>query len=246
MALIFGLAIGSFLNVVIYRLPRGESLVWPRSACPGCGHVLGVLDLFPLLSFLFLGGKCRYCSRSISWQYPLVEAMTGVSYCLLAIRYGIGLEFLVFAIYAALLIAVAGIDLHHMVIPDVLSLPGMGLGLLYGLARGRLAESLLGAAVGGGTLLAVYYATLFLLKKEGLGLGDAKLLAMIGALLGWRGALFTILLGSLFGSIIGLIMIVGGRLKRGEPMPFGPYLAAAGLILAVWPWESWLGLLFVP
>lgn len=243
-AFVFGLVIGSFLNVVIYRLPRGESIVRPRSACPHCGHLLGFFDLVPVFSFLFLRGRCRYCHGRISWQYPLVEGITGAAFALLAWRYGLSSQAAGYAVYAALLIAIAGIDLGHQIVPDVLSLPGIGIGLLFGLAQGSLVNSLLGALIGGGALLAVYLAALFLLKKEGLGLGDAKLMAMIGAFLGWQGALFTILAGSLLGSVAGLVLLAKGRLRMGEPMPFGPYLAAGGLILAIWPWELWLGPLF--
>ena len=135
--------------------------------------------------------------------------------------------------------AVAWIDLDHMIVPDVLSLPGTALGLLLALARGDLL-SLLGAAAGGGFLLAIYLIALFLLKKEGLGLGDAKLLAMIGAFLGWPGALFTVCLASIAGAAIGLTLILLGRLQRGQPMPFGPYLAAAALVLTIWPFWEWL------
>lgn len=236
-----GAAVGSFLNVVIYRLPRGQSLVRPGSACPTCGHALGALDLVPILSFLLLGAKCRYCRAAISWQYPLIEALTGISFALLLWRHGPGPEWAIFALYAILLIAIAGIDLREMIIPDVLSLPGICLGLLAGFARGAALDALLGAAVGGGLLLIVYFSALFLLKKEGLGLGDAKLLAMIGAFLGWQGVLFTIFLASIAGSIVGLGLMALGRLRRGEPMPFGPFIAAAGLALAIWPWPVWLG-----
>ena len=238
---LFGAVIGSFLNVVIYRLPRGQSLVRPGSACPACGHGLGVPDLVPILSYIFLRARCRYCRAAISWQYPLVEFLTGASFCLLLQRYGPGLAFAGLAVYAAMLIAIAGIDLEHMIVPDSLSLPGILLGLLLGLARGRVVSALLGAAVGGGFLLVIYFATLILLKKEGLGLGDAKLLALIGAFLGWEGALFAIFLASIVGSVIGLGLLACGRLRRGEPMPFGPFIAAAGLTLAIWPWPIWLG-----
>ncbi|MGQ9779589.1 MAG: prepilin peptidase [Bacillota bacterium] len=236
-----GLAIGSFLNVVIYRLPRGESLVRPRSACPTCGRTLAAYDLVPVLSFIFLWGKCRHCRAPISWRYPVVELLTGFSFFFLWRRFGLSADFFFFAVYASLLIAIAGIDLDHMIIPDLLSLPGLGLGILCGLFRRDAFFSLLGAAMGGGLLLLVYFAALFFLKKEGLGLGDAKLITMIGAFLGWQGALLTILVGSMLGSFVGIVLLALGRLKRDQPMPFGPFLALAGLLLAFWPWESWLG-----
>ncbi len=244
LALLLGLVVGSFLNVVIHRLPQGASIIKPRSACPGCGHVLGPADLIPVLSYLLLRGRCRYCGAGISWRYPLVEALTGITFLLLVRRFGLGLDFAVFAASAALLIAIAGIDLGTMFIPDVLVLPGLGLGLLYGLVRGDLTNALVGALVGGGSLLAVYFGALFLLKKEGLGLGDVELLGMIGSFLGWQGALFTIFLGSLLGALAGAIMMALGRLRRSQPMPFGPYLAAAGLVLVIWPWWTWLGPIF--
>ncbi|MCL6613019.1 MAG: prepilin peptidase [Firmicutes bacterium] len=242
---LFGAILGSFLNVLIHRLPRGESIVHPGSSCPACGHRLGFFDLIPILSFLFLRARCRYCRAPISWRYPLVEAATGAAFALLFWKYGFSLSFLAFALYAALAIAIAGIDLGWMIVPDVLSLPGLGVGLVFGLLRGSFPEALIGALAGGGFMLIVYFAVLFLLKKEGLGLGDAKLLAMVGAFLGWQGALFAIFLASLLGSVVGLGLMALRRLRPGQPMPFGPYIALAGFILMVWPWQEWIGKLVV-
>lgn len=239
---LFGTIIGSFLNVLIHRLPRGQSIVKPGSACPACGHRLGFFDLIPILSILFLRARCRYCRAPISWRYPLVEALTGLIFVLIVRRYGLSLECAGFVVYAALLIAIAFIDLDEMIVPDALSLPGLGLGLIFALARGRLGVGLIGALVGGAFLLVIYFSALFLLKKEGLGLGDAKLLAMVGAFLGWEGALFTVLIASISGALGGLALMALGRLRQGEPMPFGPYIAGAALLLCIWPWQFWLGL----
>lgn len=239
---LFGTIIGSFLNVLIHRLPRGQSIVKPGSACPACGHRLGFFDLIPILSILFLRARCRYCRAPISWRYPLVEALTGLIFALVVRRYGLSLECAGFMVYAALLIAIAFIDQDEMIVPDALSLPGLGIGLIFALARGRLGAGLIGALVGGGFLLIIYFIALFLLKKEGLGLGDAKLLAMVGAFLGWEGVLFTVLIASISGALGGLALMALGRLRLGEPMPFGPYIAGAALLLCIWPWQLWLGL----
>ena len=240
-AMVSGLCIGSFLNVVIYRLPRELSLVRPGSACPSCGHRLGSLELVPILSFLVLLGRCRHCGARISWRYPGVELLTGLAFLALYQRYGLtpGLAF--FLCYASLLVAIAFIDLDEMLIPTLLIIPCAVLGLLLGLWRGQIGVALLGALIGGGFLLAVYYLARIMLGKEGLGMGDVELAACIGAFLGWQGALLTVFLGSFFGLLAAAGLAATGRLSRGQPMPFGPHLCLAGLLLAVWPWWAILG-----
>ncbi len=198
--LILGLVLGSFYNVCIYRLPREESIVWPGSRCPHCRHPLSVLDNLPLVSFLLLKGSCRYCQTPISYQYPLVEGVTGLATVLIGWKFGLSWAFLQALLLVSALLIVSFIDLSHQIIPDWITYPGIGIGLIFSWLTGLPGwwSSLIGLLVGGGLLwlLAVGYE--LLAKKEGMGGGDIKLLAMIGAFLGWPGVLVTLLLGLLF------------------------------------------------
>jgi leader peptidase (prepilin peptidase)/N-methyltransferase len=227
-----GALIGSFLNVCIYRLPRGESLVWPGSKCPACGTAVAVYDNIPLVSYLLLAGRCRACRAPISIRYPLVEAVNAAGY--LAILWFFDANWTA-ALYAALysaLLVVAGTDLSHKIIPNVITLPGILLGLAGAatvLPIGFV-NAMLGVLVGGGLLWALAWASPYLFGKEGMGGGDIKLLGMIGAFLGWKPALLTIMIGSLAGSIIGIGLIGTGLLKRDEYIPFGPFLVLGALL----------------
>lgn len=226
---IFALVIGSFLNVCIYRIPRKESLAWPASHCPACSHTLGVFDLIPVLSFIFLRRRCRYCRTQISWRYPIVESLTAVLWFLAWIKFGFTLEFLSAAIFICLGIVIALIDLDHKIIPNVISLPGIIIGLLLALLIGQpsILDALIGAAGGGALLFLVV-----LLSRGGMGGGDAKLLAMIGAFFGWQGAVTSLLLGSVAGAVIGILLILFKVIKRRDPVPFGPFLIlGAGVYL---------------
>lgn len=234
MAFAFGAAVGSFLNVVILRLPAGESIVHPPSRCPNCGTDIRWYDNIPILSFLFLLGRCRDCGSSISFRYPLVELVTGCLALALFLRWGLTPAFGVFFPFCCAMVVVFGIDLDHMIIPDVISLNGIPIGIIASIF-GFIPDmdwqaSLIGMLVGG----AVLYVPAAVYEKirgiEGLGGGDIKLLAMIGAFTGIHGVLFVLFFSSLIGSLAAFIGIVvkGGGAKT--PIPFGPFLTAAAIV----------------
>jgi len=227
-----GLIVGSYLNVVIHRLPRSESTVQPRSRCPRCGATVRARDNLPLLSFLLLGGRCRQCRAPISWRYPVVEAITGTLFFACVAVFGVSWHALAAALFGSLLIALAGIDLEHFLLPDALTLPGIAAGLLISIGAGWIdwRQALLGAAVGGAGLWLLAQAWVLLRREEGMGLGDVKMLAMVGAFLGWQGVLVTVFLGSLAGALFGLTLIALGRFDLGSRLPFGVFLAGGGLV----------------
>ncbi len=229
--LFFGCSIGSFLNVCIYRLPQDRSIVTPRSFCPKCRTPIRAYDNIPILSYLFLRGCCRKCKAKISWRYPLVEALTGAVALALYLKFGLSLHFLINFVLSAALVVVTFIDLDHRIIPDVISLPGIlvGIGLALFLPWMNLWDSLIGLLVGGGSLFLVAYAYEFLTKREGMGMGDVKLLAMLGAWLGWESVLFIIFFASLTGSIIGGLAILVQKQGRHYAIPFGPFLALCAM-----------------
>ncbi|HWX03609.1 A24 family peptidase [Collimonas sp.] len=253
-AAIFGLLIGSFLNVVIHRLPimmQRESdnyvahesgqplphtdrynLVVPRSACPQCKHQIGALENVPVLSYLALRGKCTSCKTPISARYPIVEAFTGVLSGLLIWHFGSGWAGLATLVFAYLLIAMTFIDADTQLLPDDLTLPLLWLGLLLNISGlfVPLSEAVIGAAAGYLSLWLIYWAFKLLTGKEGMGYGDFKLLAALGAWLGWKMLPIIILFSSLVGAVVGLVLIIVARRGRDIPIPFGPYLAAAGLL----------------
>jgi leader peptidase (prepilin peptidase) / N-methyltransferase len=226
-----GLIIGSYLNVVIHRLPREESTVLPRSRCPRCGTVIRARDNLPLVSFLALGGRCRVCRGRISWRYPLIEASTALLFVACLESFGLHWQALVAAFFGCLLVALAAIDYEHFLLPDAITLPGLACGLLLSLTGLWLPwrDAFLGALLGGGSLWLLSRAWYLLRREEGLGLGDVKMLAMVGAFLGWQGALVTVFLASLTGAIVGLLLIAAGRLELGSKLPFGVFLSGGGL-----------------
>lgn len=253
-AAIFGLLIGSFLNVVIHRLPKmmqresdnyvaqesGKPLphtdryniVAPRSACPHCGHQITAIENIPVLSYLFLRGKCIECKTPISIRYPVVELLTGALSALLVWRFGSGLAGLSALLFTYLLIAMTFIDLDTQLLPDDLTLPLLWCGLLMNL-NGTfvpLGEAVIGATAGYLSLWSVYWLFKLTTGKEGMGYGDFKLLAALGAWLGWKMLPVIILLSSLVGAAVGIALILFAKHGRDTPIPFGPYLAAAGLI----------------
>ena len=222
--------VGSFLNVVILRLPNdAESIVFPASHCPKCKKNIRWYDNLPILSFLLLKGKCRFCGQKISWQYPLVELLMGLLSGALFVTYGIGVEFVVYFVFCAALLAIIFIDFHHQIIPDVISLPGIVLGFAASFILPDISwqESALGLCVGGGLFYSIAAAYYLFAKRAGMGGGDIKLLAMIGALLGWQALPFVVFCSALLGSIIG----VGAMIQQGKGgktvVPYGPFLAAA-------------------
>jgi leader peptidase (prepilin peptidase)/N-methyltransferase len=225
-----GACVGSFLNVVVHRLPREESVVRPGSRCPSCGRPIRPWENIPILGFLWLRGRCAGCGGRISPRYPAVELLTGAGYATIAAVDGAGFPLLRDLVFFSLLVPIVFIDIDHRIIPDELSLGGVAAGVaLAFLPGGTPLGSLAGVAVGGGVL----YATAALYEKatgrEGMGGGDVKLLAMIGAFLGWKGALLTVFLGSLLGVAGGLWAMRGGRDGLKTAIPFGPYLCAAAL-----------------
>ncbi len=226
-AILFGAIVGSFLNVCISRLPKEESIVTPGSHCPYCHHPIKFYDNVPLISYVVLGGKCRYCRKPISFQYPLVEGMTAIGSFLLFLRYGPSWSYVFYFSFVAALIVATAIDLYHQIIPDVISIPGIGVGLLGSLVVPRITflNSLTGILLGGGTLFVIGTVYQWLFKREGMGGGDVKLLAMIGAFLGWEAVILTILLSSLIGSVIGIIIMVIKGKDFKYAIPFGPFLS---------------------
>lgn len=232
----FGLVLGSFLNVCIYRIPREKSVVWPGSACPACGHHIRWHDNVPVFSYLCLRGKCRDCGARISPRYPLVELLTGVLTVIFALRYWPSPLWLVCCLAALyMLIAITFIDIDFMIIPDGLSIGLAVLGLLAsavnpffeGAWTQRLLSSLGGAATGFGIIWILALVGEFIFKKEAIGGGDLKLMTAAGALAGWQAVVFTLMIGSVLGSIYGGALMLSKKLGRKEPIPFGPFLCAA-------------------
>ncbi len=227
-----GTLVGSFLNVCIYRLPRHEWVVWPGSRCPSCGNSIAWYDNIPVISYLLLLGRCRTCRAPIPLRYPMVETANALGYLAILWHFGLnGISVLYAALYSALVV-VAGTDLSHKIIPNVITLPGIVVGLLGAatvLPVGVM-NSVLGIVVGGGLLWVLAWASPYLFGKEGMGGGDIKMLAMIGAFLGWKPALLTIMIGSLIGSIVGIGLIAARIIKRDEYIPFGPFLVVGAVL----------------
>ena len=233
---LFGLIIGSFINVCIYRIPRGESVISPGSHCPSCQTSVRFYDNIPLLSFLLLRGRCRSCKTPISLRYPAVELFHAIGYVVILHYFGPSLEAGVYALFFSSLVAITFIDLSHQIIPDRISLPGIVLGLLFAstvLPTGPV-NAFLGFLIGGGFFYLIAILALFFLKKEGMGGGDIKLAAMIGAFLGWQKLLLTVFLASLLGSVIGITLILSKLRSRQDLIPFGPFLAAGAMIALFW------------
>lgn len=223
---------GSFLNVCIYRLPKDESIVFPSSRCPYCHNQIRWFDNIPIVSYLLLDGKCRSCQTKISLQYPLVELLNGLLSLALFLRFGPTLSFSVLFIFCSALVVITFIDIEHQIIPDEISLPGIVVGFVFSFflnGHGWL-NSLLGILLGGGSLLLVAYGYHWLTGKEGMGGGDIKLLAMMGAFLGWVSIPFIIFASSLVGSVVGISMMLIQKKDSKLAIPFGPYLAFGALL----------------
>jgi len=235
-AFIFGAAIGSFLNVCIYRIPAETSIVKPSSRCPSCGHPIRFYDNIPILSFLILRARCRDCGAKISWRYPLIELITGLMALLLFGKFGLSLVFLTFFIFTAVLIVIAFIDLDHQIIPDILSLPGIPVFFLAAVFIVKLPwlEALIGLLIGGGVLLAIAFVYELITKREGMDGGDIKLLAMIGGFLGWKSLIFVLLFSSLAGAVVGIAAMIIHKQDTKYAIPFGPFLSAAAVAWIFW------------
>ena len=233
LSLVFGLILGSFLNVCIHRIPRRESIVHPPSSCPHCGNRIRFYDNVPVLSFLLLRGHCRSCRGSISVRYPLVETITGLLSLALIVRYGVSVQYFLWLAFCAGLLVIAFIDLDHKIIPDVLSIPGVILGFVlsfFPVNPITVFESILGILLGGGSLYLVAFLYSWIRGQEGMGGGDIKLLAMIGAWMGWKALPFVILISSLTGTLIGGGSLLLSRQKLSEQIPFGPFLSLGALL----------------
>jgi leader peptidase (prepilin peptidase)/N-methyltransferase len=255
---LLGLTIGSFLNVVIHRLPRMLEREWqaqcaelsgqpaepqprynlmvPRSACPHCGHPITAVENIPVISYLFLRGKCRGCGAHISLRYPIIEALTGALSALAAWHFGFGLPAIGALLLIWSLIALTFIDVDTQLLPDSITLPLLWLGLIFALAGGLadLRSAVIGAIAGYLALWSVYWLFKLATGKEGMGYGDFKLLAALGAWLGWQMLPLVILLSSVVGAVVGVVLIIAARQGRSVPIPFGPYLAGGGLIALLW------------
>lgn len=229
----YGLVIGSFLNVVIHRLPRGMSVVRPRSSCPHCGAPIAWYDNLPVLSYLALRGRCRHCRAPIALRYPLVEVATAALLVAVSLRFGASLAGAEAAVFALLLLPLGVIDLEHHLLPDWLTLPGIALGLAFSAAGGlvTVGNALVGALLGAALPLLVIVLYRLIRGVEGMGLGDVKLLAMIGGFLGWRGVLLTLCLGACAGAAVGVGLVAAGRGRADTELPFGTFLAAAALLV---------------
>ncbi len=251
---LFGLIIGSFLNVCILRIPGGKSIVMPASACPKCGAAIRPYDNIPVLSYLILGGKCRGCKTRISPMYPLVEFLTGVLFFACYYAFGISVETLKWAAFSAILIVLIFTDIRERILPDVVNYTGLGMGLAFsffvrpedGTAAWlsnhlfqfpppvpvlSLVDALVGAAVGSGLLWLVSEAYFRLRGREGMGLGDVKMMLMAGAFLGAKRTLLTILAGSVLGSLLGVAVILARRKDADYELPFGTFLGAGALLV---------------
>jgi leader peptidase (prepilin peptidase)/N-methyltransferase len=281
LSFILGSVIGSFLNVCIYRLPRGESIVFPPSHCTSCGSGIKFYNNIPVLSFLILGGKCADCGTRISLRYPAVELLSGLVMAGLFYKFGLSLDTLFYALLVYSLVAVTFIDLSHMIIPNVITIPGMIIGLLFNILstnwqiifeqliksfklltqdqQGLIIDwqklwelfglsnlnlevffqvidevpflgSVFGLIIGGGLLFLIAFLYIAVRKQEGMGMGDVKLLAMIGAFLGWKGVVFVMLVSSLLGTVTGLSIILYKKGNLKYALPFGPFLSLAAVI----------------
>ena len=235
-AFIFGAAIGSFLNVCIFRIPALESIVKPLSQCPHCHQPIRFYDNIPMISFLVLRARCRDCGGKISWRYPLVELITALLALLLFMKFGLTLNFLAFFIFTAVLITISFIDLDHQIIPDILSLPGIPIFFLAAIFIVRLPwhEALIGLLIGGGMLFLIAFVYELLTKREGMGGGDIKLLAMIGGFLGWKSLIFILLFSSLAGAVVGITAMIIKKQDMKYAVPFGPFLSLAAVAYIFW------------
>ena len=257
--IVFGLIIGSFLNVVIFRVPpllehdwrcqcrellqlkpdedeRPPGIVSARSKCPDCGHLIRAIENIPVLSYLVLRGRCAACKARISLRYPLVELTTAILFALTIWHFGPNLQGLTALFLTAFLMALAGIDADHQLLPDNMTLPLLWAGIVLNFwsIHTDLAASIMGAVAGYLALWSIYHLFLLLTGKEGMGYGDFKLLAALGAWMGWQMLPLIILLSSVVGALFGLILLGTGKMKRDKPMPFGPFIAAAGWIALIW------------
>lgn len=237
---VFGLLVGSFLNVCIYRLPRGESILWPGSRCPQCANALRWYHNVPVISWVWLRGRCAYCQTPIAARYPLVELATALIWALIVWQTPVGWLLVSRLVLATALIVLFMIDLEHQILPNVITLPGIALGLALSVVTPPgPRDAIIGAFVGGGILYAIAAAYYLLRREEGMGMGDVKMLAMVGAFLGWRAVLLTLVLASFAGAVVGLVVMAVQREGMRYALPFGTFLAL-GTLIAMLAGESLL------
>ncbi len=228
---LLGAVVGSFLNVVVYRLPLGQSVVSPPSRCPKCGNRLQWFDNIPILGWLLLGGRCRKCKNSISIQYPVVELITAVLFVLVVWLTPPGPLLATRLLLVCILVVLFGIDLEHQILPNSITLPGIVAGVLLSIiAPPGVRDALIGVVVGGGILYTIAWGYYLWRREEGLGMGDVKMLAMVGAFLGWKAVLVTLVFASFSGAIIGVGMIAMQRGNMKLALPFGTFLSLGALI----------------
>lgn len=232
---LFGLVVGSFLNVVIYRLPLGESVAWPGSRCTSCDRALSWFENIPVFSWAVLRGRCRTCHASISWVYPLVELTTGVLFVVTYLVYGLTPIFAVRLVFGCAMIVLFAIDYEHQILPNVITLPGIVLGFASSLfLPPGWTSSLIGLVVGGVFPFVVAEGYMRLRGKEGMGMGDLKMFAMVGAFLGWPMVWITLILSSVLGIIIGGTALMVSKRGFATRIPFGTFIAVAALLCALW------------
>ncbi len=240
---IFGTVIGSFLNLCIHRLPKGQSIIKPRSHCPACNHELQPWELIPILSYLLVRGKCRHCGQPISLRYPLVELLTGLLFVAVALKFSpftFYIEYLFTMVFVCLLILVFFIDLEHQVVVDNIVLGGIAFGLVLNYIKGLslpdgsainpFISAVLGMIIGYVILYLIRTISSFILKKEAMGEGDLFIAALLGAYLGWQGVLLSLFLAFLVGGVVGVVLLILKKAKLGGYLPFGPSLVVAGLL----------------
>jgi len=228
----FGLMIGSFLNVVIARVPERRSLWMPGSTCPECGHAIAWHDNIPVLSFFLLRGRCRACAAPIPWRYPIVEAITAVLFAAAWLRFGADVrQFIVAVVFLAALVAITVIDLRHQIIPDAITLPGVAAGVVAALATHRITwiDAVAGILLGSGLFVAV-----IVVSRGGMGGGDLKLGAMLGAFLGWQALLVGLFIAVMLGGMLAVVLLASRRVARKDAIPFGPFLAIGGAAALFW------------
>lgn len=230
---LFGAAIGSFLNVLIYRLPREKSIIKPNSFCPHCKKAIKWHENIPILSFIILKGKCSECQNPISIHYPLIESITACLFLYLFIKYNLTLGFFVYIIFFCSLIVISGIDFSHQIIPDIISIPGIFLGLIFQIINSNFIFGLIGMIFGGGLILLIRVIGGWTYKKEVMGLGDVYLAAMIGVFVGFPFIIASIFIAAFVGSILGVVYIISTRQSRESPIPFGPFLSIGGMAVVI-------------
>jgi leader peptidase (prepilin peptidase)/N-methyltransferase len=229
---IFGAVIGSFLNVCIYRMPRSKSIVRPGSSCPACEKPIKFYDNIPIMSYVILGGKCRHCGTKISLRYPFVELLTAAIFLMIYRRWGLSYELFIQMFFVSLLVAVTFIDYDFQIIPDILSIGGLIAGIAISFIRPnfRFLDALYGVLLGGGVLFVIAYGYQLITKREGMGGGDIKLLAMIGAFTGLKGVIFSLIGGSIIGTLVGIPLMFIKKENTQYAIPFGPFLSLSAAI----------------